>query len=64
MAAGLVANKLGLRKILTSVGESIICIIQKATIVIGLPLSMMRGNTIDELLNVAHNANPEIIGDD
>jgi len=54
---------MGLGKTFTSVAAAIICKLLTEKVVIGLPLSIIWGNTLDQWVNMAWNGFPGIIGD-
>jgi len=59
-----VAHEMGLGKTFTSVATPIICKLLTQKIVMGLPLSILWGNTLGEWVSMAQNNFPWIIGDE
>jgi hypothetical protein len=64
MPGALVADEMGLGKTFTSVAATMICKLLTEKVVMGLPLSILWGNTFGEWLNLAENDFPEIISDE
>jgi hypothetical protein len=64
MPGALVADEIGLGKTFTSVAAAIICKLQSEKVVMGLPLSMLRGNTLAESVNMVQNDFPGIISEE
>ena len=61
MPGPLMANEMGLRKTVTSVAAAMICKLVTETVVMGLPLSILWGNTLEKWVIVAHNRLPGVI---
>jgi len=59
-----VVDEMGLGKTFTSVAAAMICKLLTETVVMGLPLSTVGGNTLDEWENMAQNDFPGIIGEE
>jgi len=64
MPGALVADKMGLRKTFTSVAAAKLCKLVTAKVVMGLPLSILWGNTLEEWVILAHNDSPSIVGEE
>jgi len=62
MPGALVADEMGLGKTFTSVAVAMICKLLTERVVIGLPLTIVWGNTLAERLNMVQNNFPGIIG--
>jgi len=60
----LVADEMGLGKTFTSVAAAMICKLVPEKVVIGLPLSMLWGNTLKEWVILAHNDFPSIVSEE
>ena len=60
----LVADEMGVGKTFTSVAAAMICTLLTEKVVMGLPLSIMWGNTIDMWVHVAQSDYPVIIGEE
>jgi len=58
----LVADEMGLGKTFTSVAASIICKLLTEKVALGLLLTMLWGNTLDEWLNMVQHDYPRIVG--
>jgi len=55
---------MGLGKTFTSVAAAMICKLRTEKVVMGLPLSILSGNTLDEWVNMVQNYFPRIIGEE
>jgi hypothetical protein len=64
MPAALVADEMGLGMTFTSVAAAMICKLLTEKVVMGLPLSILWGNTIAEWVNMVQNDYPGIIGEE
>jgi len=64
MPGALVADEMCLGKTFTSVAAAMICKLLTEKVVMGLPLSILWGNTLEEWVNLAQNDFPGIIGDE
>jgi len=64
MPGALVANEMGLGKTFTSVAAAMHCKLLTENVVMGLPLSIVRGNTPDEWVILADNDLPGIVGEE
>ena len=64
MPGALVAEKIGLGKTFTSVAAAMICKLVTEKVVMGLPLSILWGNTMEEWVILAHNDFPGIVGEE
>ena len=62
MPGALVVDEIGLRKTFTSVAAAMICELLTEKVVMGLPLSILWGNTLEDWVNMAQNHFPRIIG--
>jgi len=62
MPGALVADEMGLGKTFTSVAAAMLCKLVTEKVVMGLPLSILRGNTLEEWVILAHNDFPAIVG--
>jgi hypothetical protein len=62
MPGALVADEMGLGKTFTSVAAAVLCTMVTENIVMGLPLSICWGNTLEEWVIVTHNDFPGIVG--
>jgi len=60
----LVADEMGLGKTVTSVAAAMLCKLVTETIVMGLPLSILWGNTLEEWVVLVHNDFPGIVGEE
>jgi hypothetical protein len=60
----LVADELGVGKTFTSVAAAMICRLLTEKVVMGLPLSILWGNTLAEWVNMVQNNFPGIIGEE
>jgi len=56
--------KMGLGKTFTSVAAAMICKLLTEKVVMGLPLSILWGNTLDEWVDMVQNGFPGIIGEE
>jgi len=59
-----VADEMGLGKTFTSVAAAMICKLLTEKVVMGLLLSILWGNTLEEWVNVVQNNFPGIIGEE
>jgi len=57
-----VADKMGLGMTFTSVAAVMLCKLVTGKVVMGLPLSILWGNTLEEWVILAHNDFPSIVG--
>jgi hypothetical protein len=64
MPGALVADEMGLGKTFTSVAAAMLCKLLTEKVVMGLPLSIVRGNTLEEWVILARNDFPGIIGEE
>ena len=64
MSGAMVADKMGLGKTFTSAAAAMICKLLTEKVVIGLPLSILWGNTLEESINQPPNDFPGFIGDE
>ena len=64
MPGTLVVDEMDLGKTFTSVAAAMPCTLVTEKVVMGLPLSIFLGNTLEESVNVVQNAFPGIIGDE
>jgi hypothetical protein len=64
MPGALVADEMGLGKTFTSEAAGIICKLLTERVVMGLPLSILRGNTLAEWVYMVQNDFPGIIGEE
>jgi hypothetical protein len=64
MPAALVADEMGLGMTFTSVAAAMICKLLTEKVVMGLPLSILWGNTNAEWVNMVQNDYPGIIGEE
>jgi len=60
----LVADEMGLGKTFTSVAAAMLCKLLTENVVMGLPLSILWGNTLEEWVILAHNDFPGIVGEE
>ena len=58
------ADEMGLGKTFTSVAAAMICKLLPEDVVMGLPLSILRRNTLDEWVNMVQNVIPGIISEE
>jgi len=63
MPGVLVADEMDYSKTFTSVAAAMICKLLTEKVVMGLPLSILWGNTLDKWVNMAQNNFPRIISD-
>jgi len=59
-----VADEMGLGKTFTSVAAAMLCKLVTENVVMGLPLSILWGNTLEEWVILAHNDFPSIVGEE
>jgi len=64
MPGALVGDEMSLGKTFASVAAAILCFLVTEKAVMGLPLSMLWGNTLEERVMLAHNDLPSIVGED
>ena len=64
MPGALVADEMGLGKTFTSVSAAMLCKLVTEKVVMGLPLSILWANTLQEWVNLAQNDIPGILGDE
>jgi len=64
MPRALVADEMGLGKTFTSAAAAMICKLVTEKVVMGLPLSISQGNTLEEWVILAHNNFPGIVGEE
>jgi len=64
MPGALVADEMGLGKTFTSDALAMLCKLVTENVVMGLPLSILSGNTLEEWLILAHNDFPSIVGEE
>jgi len=64
MPGALVADDMGLGKTFTSVAAAMLCKLVTEKVVMGLPLSILWGNTLEEWVILAHNNFPGIVGEE
>jgi len=64
MPGALVADEMGLAKTFTSVAVAILCKLVTEKVVIGLPLSILWGNTLEEWLILVRNKIPGSVGEE
>jgi len=64
MPGALVAEEMGLGKTFTSVAAGMLCKLVTKKVVMGLPLSILWGNTLEEWVILAHNDFPGIVGEE
>jgi len=64
MPGALVADEMGLGKTFTLVAAAMICKLLTEKVVMGLPLSIVWGNTLDQWVNMVQNDIPGIIGEE
>jgi len=64
MPGALVADDMGLGKTFTSVAAAILCKLVTEKVVMGLPLSIVWGNTLEEWVRLAHNDFPGNVGEE
>jgi hypothetical protein len=61
MPDALVADEMDLGKTFTSVAAAMLCKMVTEKVLIGLPLSILGGNTVDGWVIIAHNEFPGIV---
>jgi len=61
IAEALVVDEMGLGTTFTCMAAAMICILLTEKVVVGLPLSILRGNTLNKWVNIAENSNPSSI---
>jgi SNF2 family DNA or RNA helicase len=59
-----VADEMGLGKTFTSVAVAMLCKLVTEKVVMGLPLSIFWGNTLEEWVSLADNDVPSIVGEE
>jgi len=64
MPEALVADEMGLGKTFTSVAVAMLCKLVTQKVVMGLPLSISWGNTLEEWVILAHNDFPSVVGEE
>jgi len=64
MPGALVADEMGLGKTFTSVAAAMLCKLVTEKVVMGLPLSILWGNTLEEWVILAHNNYPGSVGEE
>jgi len=64
MPGALVVDEMGLGKTFTSVAAAMLCELVSEKVVMGLPLSILCGNTLEEGWILAHNNFPGIVGEE
>jgi hypothetical protein len=64
MPEALVEDEMGLGNTFTSVAAAMLCKLVTEKVVMGLPLSILCGNTLDEWVILAHNDFPGIVGEE
>jgi len=64
MPGALVADEMGLGKTFTSVAAAMLCKLVTEKVVLGLPLSILWGNTLEVLVILAHNDFHGIVGEE
>jgi len=64
MPGTLVADEMGLGKTFTSVAAAMLCKLVTQNVVMGLPLSILWGNTLEEWGILVHNDFPIIVGEE
>jgi len=64
MPGPLVADEMGLGKTFTSVAAAMPCKLVTEKVVMGLPLSMLLGNTLEEWVILVQNNFPSIVGEE
>jgi len=64
MPEALVADEMGLGKTFTSVAAAMLCKLLTENVVMGLPLSILWGNTLQEWVILADNDFPGIVGEE
>ena len=64
MPGALVVDEMGLGKTFTSVAEAMLCKLVTEKVGMGLPLSILWGNTLAKWVILAHNDFPGIVGEE
>jgi len=64
MPGALVADEMGLGKTFTSVAVAMLCKLVTEKVVMGLPLSILWGNTLEEWVILVHNDFLDIVGEE
>jgi len=64
MPGALVVNEMGLGKTFTSVAAAMLCKLVTEKVVMGLPLTILWGNTLEERVILAVNDFPGIVGEE
>jgi len=64
MPGALVADEMGLGKTFTSVAAAMLCKLVTEKVVMGLPLSILWGNTLEKWVILADNDFPSIVGEE
>ena len=64
MPGALLADEMSLGKTITSVAAAMLCKLVTEKVVIGLPLSILWGNTLEEWVILVHNNFPGIVGEE
>jgi len=64
MPGALAADEMGLGKTFTAVATAMLCKLVTEKVVMGLPLSILWGNTLEQWVIVAHNDFPGIISEE
>jgi len=64
MPGAVVADGMGLGKTCTSVAAAMLCKLVTEQVVMGLPLSILWGNSLEEWVILAHNDFPGIVGEE
>jgi len=64
MPGALMADEMGLGKTFTSVAAAMLCKLVTEKVVMGLPLSILWGNTLEEWVILVHNDFPSIVSEE
>jgi hypothetical protein len=64
MPGALVTDEMGLGKSFTSVAAAMLCKLVTEKVVMGLPLSILWGNTLEDWVILVHNDFPGIVGEE
>jgi len=64
MPEALVADEMGLGKTFTTIAAAMLCKMVTEKVVMGLPLSILWGNTLEEWVILAHNDFPGIVSEE
>jgi len=64
MPGALVADEMGLGKTFTSVAAAMLCKLVTEKVIMGLPLYIFSGNTLEEWVILVHNDFPGIVGEE